>query len=182
MEFTFVTDHDQKSFTILAKVLRKTARRASSLRTRVICGILIAMMLPAIPIMLMSADGEDMALEALLAGLPGMVIFLLIVVVPIVFNDYLTGFLGRKQMQPGTEKSTAVFSAEGYTITTSVAKTQFRYDNMLYITETADYFVFVLGKNHAQIFTKSSIAGGTAEDFRGFIEERTDKKLLRIEG
>lgn len=184
MEFTFVTDHDRKSFTALARVLRKTTRRASSITSSVIGGVFIAMMLPAILVMLMSmsADGKTVTVDALLKGLPCMVIFLSVVVVPVFFDDLLTGFLARKQMQPGTERSTAVFSLDGYTITTSVAKTEFQYDNILYISETTDYFVFVMGRNHGVIFSKSSISGGTPEDFRRFIEERTNKKLLKIKG
>lgn len=186
MEFTFVTDHNQKSFTILAKVLRKADHNAMSIISRAISyairGTLIAMLLPGILIMPMLIDGETMTMEALLMGLSCMVIFLLVVVVPFFFSDYLTGFFGRKHMLPGTEKTTAVFSAESYTIMTDVAKTEYRYDSVLYISETTDYFVFVLGKNQGQIFSKSSISGGTVEDFRGFIEERTNKKLLRIKG
>lgn len=45
MEFTFVTDYDQKALTTLAKVLRKTTRRTSSIISRAICGTFVAMML-----------------------------------------------------------------------------------------------------------------------------------------
>ena len=183
MEFTFVTDYDQKALTTLAKVLRKTTRRTSSIISRVvICGIFVAMMLSGILFMLMSADEETMMLEVLLTGLPCPVIFLLVFGGIIIFDDYLVGFSARKHMQPGTEKSTAIFSPEGYISITNAAKTEFRYDSMSYICETTDYFVFVMGKNHGLIFSKRSISGGTVEDFRGFVEERTNKKLLKIKG
>lgn len=182
MEFTFVTEYDQKALTTLAKVLRKTTRRTSSIVSRAICGTFAAMMLPGILVMFMSVDRETMTLDVLLKGLSCLVIFLLVVVGIIFFDDYLIGFSARKHLQPGTEKATAVFSAEGYVSITNAAKTEFRYDSMSYISETTDYFVFVMGKNHGMIFSKSSISGGTVEDFRRFIEERTNKELLRIKG
>lgn len=184
MEFTFVTDYDQKALTTLAKVLRKTTRRTSSIVSRAICGAFFVMMLPGIIFLalFMSIEEEALSLETILLrySCPG--IFLLVIVLPILFSDYLVGFQARKYMQPGTEKSTAIFSPESYISITNAAKTEFRYDSMSYISETTDYFVFVMGKNHGMIFSKSSISGGTVEDFRRFIEERTGKKLLRIKG
>lgn len=182
MEFTFVTDYDQKALTTLAKVLRKTTRRVSSIISRVVCGAFVVMMLPGIliPALLMFTEGEAMSVEVLLLGYSCLGICLLVVILPIVFSDYLVGFQARKHMQPGTEKATAIFSAEGYISITNAAKTEFRYDSMSYISETTDYFVFVMGKNHGMVFSKSSISGGTVEDFRRFIEEKTNKELLRI--
>lgn len=182
MEFTFVTEYDQKALTTLAKVLRKTTRRTSNIISRAICGIFVAMMLLGILLMLMSVDGETMTLDVMLKGLSCLAILLLVVVGIFIFDDYLIGFSARKHMQPGTEKATAVFSAEGYISITNAAKTEFRYDSMSYISETTDYFVFVMGKNHGMVFNKSSISGGTLEDFRRFIEEMTNKELLRIKG
>lgn len=184
MEFTFVTDYNQKALTTLAKVLRKTIRRASSIIFRAVTGAFIAMMLPGVlfPALLMLIEKEAMSVEVLLMGYFCIGIILLIIVVPIIFSDYLVGLSGRKYMLPGTERATVVFSAEAYTTIANAAKTEYRYDNVLYISETTDYFVFVLGRNHGLLFTKSSISGGTVEDFRRFIEERTNKKLLMIKG
>lgn len=184
MEFTFVTDYDQKALTTLAKVLRKTTRRTSSIIFRAILVAFVVMMLPGIlfPAYLVFTEGDAESLEVLLLGYSCLGICLLAVVLPIVFSDYLVGLQARKHLQPGMEKSTAVFSAEGYTNITKVAKTEFRYDSMSHISETTDYFVFVMGKNHGMIFSKRSISGGTVEEFRSFIEERTNKKLLRING
>ena len=180
MEYIFVTDHDQKSFTILSKVLRKTTRRARSIISHALIGTFAVMMVPGVLLtfVLTFINGESVTFGALLVGMLCVSIF----VVPFAFEDALTGFLARKQMQPGTERSTAVFLAEGYTIITNAVKSEFRYDTAVYIAETKDYFVFVLGTNHAQIFSKSSISGGTVEEFRRFIEERTDKKLLQMKG
>lgn len=46
--------------------------------------------------------------------------------------------------------------------------------------ETADSFVFLFRMSHAQIYDKGTITGGTAEEFRVFLEERTGKKVQSI--
>ena len=183
MEFTFVTDYDQKAFTALARVLRKANQSVMSIVSRAICRTFLAMMLLGglfSSVLFIFIEGEAMPLETLLMGLPCMVILLLVIIGPILFGDYLSGFLGRKQMMRGIERSTAVFSAESYTVMTNAAKTEYRYDAAVYISETKDYFVFVMSRNQGLFFNKSSISGGTVEEFRTFIEERTNKKLLKV--
>ena len=41
----------------------------------------------------------------------------------------------------------------------------------------AIFFVFIYSANHAQVYDKNSMSGGTAEEFCRFIEEKTGKKV-----
>ena len=41
------------------------------------------------------------------------------------------------------------------------------------------YFVFIYSANHAQVYDKSNISGGTAEEFCTFIEEKTGKNVIK---
>ena len=47
------------------------------------------------------------------------------------------------------------------------------YSNIVALAQTEGYFVFVFGKNHGQVYDKAGISGGTAEQFRRFIEDKT---------
>ena len=63
---------------------------------------------------------------------------------------------------------------------TEVGKTEWKYDKIMMIADTKGYLVFIYSANHAQVHDKSSIQGGTAEEFCKFIEEKTGKKVVKI--
>ena len=63
---------------------------------------------------------------------------------------------------------------------TDVGTSQFSYDKIMAIAGTSDYFVFVFSASHAQVYDKSSLLGGTVEDFHKFIEEITHKEIEKI--
>ena len=183
MEFVFITDHDQKAFTTVAKVLRKTVRRSLNIIIRVIGCIMVAMLLlfTMFPLIFMW-DDRDFLILGMMVAVPVTVFFVLIIVLPFVFEDSLNGFIAKKRALPGTTRTTAVFTAGGYTITTEIAKTEYQYNSASLIAETNDYFVFVLGNNYAQIFSKKGICRGSVDYFRGFIESMTNKQLIKIKG
>ena len=81
---------------------------------------------------------------------------------------------------PGTELTTTTFDAEGYFSTNAAGDTRWNYDNVLLIVEDANYFVFVLNVNHAQVYDKRRMKSGTAESFRAFIQEVTGKTVEKI--
>lgn len=84
-------------------------------------------------------------------------------------------------MLAGMDKATTVFCDESYTTSTSIGKTEFPYDrNIDLLAETKDYFVFVFDKNHAQVYDKRGLSGGTIEEFRGFITEKTGKAITSV--
>ena len=73
-----------------------------------------------------------------------------------------------------------VFSEDKFVSTTDVGKTEWNYDKILAVAETADFFVFIFSKNHGQVYDKGSLQGGTADDFRRFIEAAAGKPVQRI--
>jgi len=48
------------------------------------------------------------------------------------------------------------------------------------VAETGNYFVFLLSKTHAQIYDKTHMTGGTAEEFRVFLAEKTGKPVESV--
>jgi len=83
-------------------------------------------------------------------------------------------------MLPGTEKSKATFTEEGFHSETDVGKTEWNYDRVLILAETKDYFIFVFSSSHAQVYDKNNLSGGTVDEFRKFICERTGKTMTTI--
>lgn len=97
-----------------------------------------------------------------------------------IWEDALNGYIAKKRMLKGTEKAASIFNEEGFVSATEIGKTEWKYDKVLLVGDTKDYFVFIYSTNHAQVYDKSSISGGTAEEFRTFIEEKTGKKIVKI--
>ena len=50
----------------------------------------------------------------------------------------------------------------------------------LRLAETEKYFVFVFSQSHAQVYDKTSISGGTIDDFREFIKSVTGLEMQRV--
>ena len=169
MEFTFETAYNAKSMTQMARVLRKTVRKKHSRRSHIFGWLVIALGL----VLMLSSDSW---------GVSTMVTGLAVAVILVVqlFEDRLNGMVARKRMLPGTERAVTVFSEDGYVSETEAGRTQWKYENIGLLAETADFFVFVFGQNHAQLYDKTHLQGGTPEDFRRFIEEKTNKQTVQV--
>ena len=48
------------------------------------------------------------------------------------------------------------------------------------LAETPDYFVFVFDQSHGQAYDKRTLIGGTADEFRSFIESKTGKSVQQV--
>ena len=173
MEFTFETSYNQKTLTTMAKALRKTVRKKRSRGSHILGWVVMIM-------------GALLAVNSLRSGVvfnaKNIVTWLAILAIFIVFiwEDALNGYIAKKRMLKGTEKATSIFTEEGFASITEIGKTEWNYDKVMQIAETKDYFVFIYSANHAQVYDKSSISGGSVEEFETFIEEKTGKKIMKI--
>lgn len=173
MEFVFETAYTARALTVMARAVRKTVRKKHSRRSHIFGWIVLLFALfLALPI-----GEEEFVLEA--RDIVTLAVSLILLLV-LIFEDRLNGFIAGKRMLPGTGHSSAVFGEENYVSTTEMGKTQWFYDKIDVLAETADYFVFVFGNNHAQVYDKTSISGGTADEFRSFITEKTGKTVQKI--
>ena len=75
----------------------------------------------------------------------------LAIMIALLFEEQLNGYLAGKRMLPGTKSAI-----------------------------TKDYFAFVFGQNHAQVFEKNSLVGGTIDGFRTFIKDKTGKQIQQV--
>lgn len=169
MNFTVETKYDQKSFTVMARVLRKTIRKKQSNRSHIM-GILLIIA----GTFLCFANGFKLN-----TGLVTMLALALIAVV-LLWEDQVNAYLGRKRMLSGLSKSVTTFTEESYCSETEIGKSEFAYDKVTLIAETEEYFVFVFDKLHGQVYDKRNIHGGSVEEFRSFLEERTKKKVEKL--
>lgn len=169
MEFRFETDYNTETMTVMARALRKTIRSKKSRRSYIfgwivtILGLLLAI--------------SDFALDfsTIVTLAAALTIFLVLI-----FEDRINGYAAKKRLLKGTETAETVFTESGFVSTTGVGKSEWNYDKIEIIAETKDFFVFIFSMNHAQLYDKKHLQGGTVDEFRTFIESVTDKKAQRI--
>ncbi len=173
MEFVFETIYNQKALTAMAKGIRKTVRKKMTKRSHIFGWIVIAL---AVLLTLVGIkDGFEITANRIVTWLAALMIFIVLL-----FEDKINGYFARKRMLPGTEKSKATFTQEGFRSETVVGNTEWNYDRILIIAETKDYFIFVFSISHAQVYDKNNLSGGNADEFRTFICERTGKTVITI--
>lgn len=170
MEFVFETDYDQRAVTAMARGLRKTVRKKHSRRSHIFGWIIIVLGLMLSWPSAEGVEGKDVVTWIALA----------VMLLVLLFEDRLNGYFARKRMLPGTMHSKAVFTEDGYRSETQMGSTEWKYENIAAMAETGAYFVFLFGKNHAQVYNKASLTGGTAEQFREFVQEKTGKPVVKV--
>ena len=166
MEFVFETDYDRKAMTAMAKGLRKTVRKKRSRRSHIFGWIVIALGL------LLSWPSGDVNRGDVVTW-----ITIAVMLGALVFEDRLNGYFARKKMLPGTSHAKAIFTEDGYRSETQMGNTEWKYENITAMAEMQDYFVFLFSKNHAQVYDKRTLTGGTADEFRAFMQEKTGKAI-----
>lgn len=173
MEFTFDTLYDQKAVTVMARGLRKTIRKKRSRRSRVFGWLVVALVL----LLTLPLEGGPLVVEGqtIITWAAG-----LVVLITLMFEDKLNAWIARKRMMAGTNRAVSTFTQEGYCSESPMGKTQWHYENILSIAEDTDYFILIFDKNHAQVYDKRTLVGGTAEEFRTFIAEKTGKEVQII--
>nr|WP_326166625.1 YcxB family protein [uncultured Oscillibacter sp.] len=174
MEFRFETRYDQRGLTAMARALRKTIRKKGSRRSHISgwCIVALAVVLVAAG----RVTGGPWTLRDTLNCGVGVILTAILLT-----EDRVNAFAAKKKMLPGTSSAKSIFTEEGYTSTTEAASTGFHYETVQQVCETADYFVFLFSRQHGQIYDKATLSGGTAEEFRAFITEKTGKPIAYIE-
>lgn len=173
MEFQFETRYDQKGLTAMARALRKTIRKKRSRRSHVFGWCIVA--LDILLIAMERVLGEPWTFRNTLTLGVGVILVMILFT-----EDQVNAFFAKKKMLPGTSSAKCVFTEEGYISATENATTEFHYEAVQQVCETADYFVLLLSQRHGQIYDKASLSGGTVEEFRSFIGERTGKPIAYI--
>lgn len=173
MEFTTATDYDLKALTAMARALRKTVRKKKSRRAHIFGWVVVLL---GTFLLLPEAGGSFSVSGRTLLTLAAILVILL----TFFFEDRLNGYFARKRLLPGTESAVSVFHEDSYHTETRSGRTDWPYDRIVAAAELPDYFVLVLGENHAQAYDKARLKGGSAEEFARFLEARTGLSIIRI--
>lgn len=173
MEFRFETDYNLETLTAMAKGLRKTVRRKRNRRTRIFAGIVLVIGLVSSALSI--ASKEPLRARNLLVLLA-----MLCVIYASLQEDRLNARAAKRRLLPGTEHAGCVFGEDGYTIKTSVTESRFSYAQIRAVAELPRYLVLALSNNQAQVFDKESLSGGTIEEFRAFLADKTGKPVQQI--
>ena len=168
MEFRFETDYDQETLTAMARGLRKTVRRKRSRRTHIFAGIVLVIGLAST--VLSIASKEPLRARNLLVPLA-----MLCVIYASLQEDRLNRRVAKRNEHAG-----CIFGEDGYTIKTSVTESKFSYAQIRAVAEMPRYLVLALSNNQAQAFDKESLSGGTIEEFRAFLADKTGKPVQQI--
>lgn len=172
-EFTFETTYNQKAMTTMARALRKTVRKKHSRRSHIFGWIITVL-----AVLLVLPIGEREVVFNFRTVITWAVI--VIIVATLLFEDWINGYIARKRMLPGTVFALCTFGEDDYVSETKAGKTEWKYENIETIAETKDYFVFLFGKNHAQVYDKNSLQGGSIEEFRTFLVKKTEKEIWSV--
>ena len=170
MEFRFETQYNAKTMTAMARALRKTIRKKHSRRSHRL-GWFVAVL----AILFLFLRGPAFDVRTLVTAAAALVL-----VAALLFEDRLNGYIAQKRLLAGTERAVAVFTETGFVSETDVGKTEWKYDRIALLAETADFFVFIFSASHAQLYDKRQLQGGTAEEFRRFIQAATGKEIQAI--
>lgn len=167
MEFTFETEYNVKTMALMAKALRKTIRKKRSRRSHIF-GWIMAI----IGLLLVIYRGFSFDFRSIIT-----LAAVLVIVISLLFEDKINGYIAKRRLLPGTEKAVAVFSEKGFVSTTDIGKSEWNYDRIVNVAETDDFFVFMFNMSHAQLYDKRHLQGGTVDEFRRFIETATGKTV-----
>ena len=169
MEFCFETEYNARAMAVAAGALRKTVRKKHSRRSHVVGWIIVPLGL----LLALRNFGPNLKTAVTLTAV-------LAITLALLFEDRINGFFAAKRMLPGMSRATAVFTEDGFVSETAIGKTEWSYDTITTIAETGEYFVFLYGSNHAQLYDKRTLRGGTAEEFRRFLETAAGKQVVYI--
>ncbi len=167
--YTIETHYDLKALTAMGKALRKTIRKKHSKRSHFL-GILAVIL----GLLLLLATGFSGVRSVLT------LLAILVIVLALIFEDSLNGYVAQKRGLPGTEYAVTTFCEENYRSVTKIAESTFSYEPILRFARCGDCFVFVFSPNHGQVYDIRTLTGGSADDFAAFIERKTQKTLENI--
>jgi len=173
LEFYFDTVYTHKALTTMARVIRLTLRNKRTKRSRFMA---FAVIILAIIVMIPSDGGKYVFEPRHIVNY----IAIAALILSLVFEDQLNGWITGLNMLRGTRKSETFFREENYYSMNAIGRTEWEYEDIALIVDTGDYFCFLFDGKHAQLYDKTTLTGGTAEEFELFISGKTGKIIQKI--
>ena len=173
MAFEIHSDITNRSMTIASRAMRKVLRR----KRNIIWAIFGWSVFFINALLLIPFDGEPFTLNA------STVILLLVEVMllsALLFQDRINGMIACKNTLAGTKNYHIMFGEESYTVITAATTSTFRYELIDAMAESQDYMILLMKKRFVQPLDKRTLTGGTVEEFKRFLEEKTGKTFRRV--
>ena len=159
--------------TVAARAMRRALQRKSSILWAIFgWSVFLFSALLLIPF-----DGEPFSLDVRTVTSLLVEVMLLSV---LLFQDRFNGMIACKNTLAGTKDYHVVFGEESYTVVTEVTTSTFRYELIDALAESQDYIIFLMKKRYAQPLDKRTLTGGTVEEFKRFLEEKTGKDFRHV--
>ena len=173
MTFKIRSDITNRSMAIASRAMRRVLRRKRS----IIWAIFGWSVFFINALLLIPFDGKSFTLDA------GTMISLLAEVMllsALLFQDRINGMIACKNTLAGTKDYHIAFGEDSYTVVTEVTTSTFRYELIDAMTESQDYMILLMKKRFAQPLDKRTLTGGTVEECKRFLEEKTGKTFRRV--
>ena len=171
MEFICHTTYDQKALTAMARAVRKTVRAERSRIVRYQGWIIIGLL--AISLWLSWGTLWQMVFSCVVISAMLLVYWK---------EDAINGYFAKRKALLGTDFADTIFYPDYYHVKTAAAESKWQYDKILALAETRDYFLLVMGMNHAMAIEKATLEGGSIPEFGRFIEKKSGRKIQNIGG
>ena len=173
MTFEIHSDITNQSMTVAARAMRRVLRRKRS----IIWAIFGWTVFFINALLLIPFDGEPFTRDVTTVTALLVEVMLLFV---LLFRDRFNGMIACKNTLAGTKDYHIVFGEDSYTIITEVVTSTFHYELIDALAESQDYIIFLMKKRYAQPLDKRTLTGGTVEEFKRFLEEKTGKTFRRV--
>ena len=173
MTFEIRSDITNRSMAIASRAMRRVLRRKRS----IIWAIFGWSVFFINALLLIPFDGESFTLDA--STMISLLVEVMLLSV-LLFQDRLNGMIACKNTLAGTKEYYVVFGEESYTVVTEVATSTFRYELIDAMAESQDYMILLMKKRYAQPLDKRTLTGGTVEECKRFLEEKTGKTFRRV--
>ena len=173
MTFEIHSDITNRSMTIASRAMRKVLQRKSNILWAIFGWTVFFIN----ALLLIPFDGEPFTLDVTTVTALLVEVMLLSV---LLFQDRFNGMIACKNTLAGTKDYHIVFGEESYTVITEVTTSTFRYELIDALAESQDYIILLMKKRYAQPLDKRTLTGGTVEEFKRFLEEKTGKTFRRV--
>ena len=173
MTFEIYSDITNRSMAIASRAMRRVLRRKRS----IIWAIFGWSVFFINALLLIPFDGESFTLDA--STMISLLVEVMLLSV-LLFQDRFNGMIACKNTLAGTKDYHIAFGEESYTVVTAATTSTFRYELIDALAESQEYIILLMKKRYAQPLDKRTLTGGTVEEFKRFLEEKTGKTFRRV--
>ena len=169
MEFHAAVEYTKADMKIFQRFHRKTKRRAMHIIQTVLLVLAVILLTPVVVIEIIYGRAGDIIAPAVMLALLIALYFL---------RDTINAAVALKRRVKGTEHMEYVFDDECFKVDCGALKEQYGYSVIQEIFRVKGIFLLYVDKRHAVILPEHCFTLGTPDDFVGFIEEKTGKKVM----